>query len=114
MREYELTVLLHPDLEMDLDAPLKKVRKVITDNGGEIIKEDNWGKRRLAYPIKKENFAVYICFSLKLPAEAVAKVSNTFNITDELLRYLLVMVDEKIKAKLKEAKDNKDDESSEE
>ena len=114
MREYELTVLLHPDLEMDLDAPLKKVRKIITDNGGEITKEDNWGKRKLAYPIKKENFAVYVCFSLKLPSEAVAKISNTFNITDEALRYLLVMLDEKTKAKIKEAESNKDEESSKE
>ncbi|MCA9338769.1 30S ribosomal protein S6 [Candidatus Saccharibacteria bacterium] len=114
MREYELTVLLHPDLEMDLDAPLEKVRKVVTSNGGEIVKEDNWGKRKLAYPIKKENFAVYICFAVKLPAEAAAKISNTFNITDEVLRYLLVMVDEKTKAKLQEAENNKDEESSKE
>ncbi len=114
MREYELTVLLHPDLEMDLDAPLEKVRKVVTSNGGEIVKEDNWGKRKLAYPIKKENFAVYICFAVKLPSEAVAKISNTLNITDEVLRYLLVMVDEKTKAKLQEAESNKDEESNKE
>ena len=48
---YELTVLLHPDLEIDLEKPLKKVEKIITDNGGKITKKDEWGKKRLAYPI---------------------------------------------------------------
>lgn len=104
MREYELTVLLHPDLEMDLDAPLKKVRDIITTNGGTIVREDNWGKKRLAYRINKEDFAVYVYFELKLPAEANAKVSSVFNITDEVLRYLLVSVDPKAKAALAEDK----------
>lgn len=44
VKEYELTVLIHPDLETDLDKALGKVKSLVTDNGGEIIKEDNWGK----------------------------------------------------------------------
>ncbi len=104
MKEYELTVLLHPDLEIDLEAPLKKVRDIITKAGGEIVKEDNWGKKKLAYSIKKEDFAVYVYFELKLPADAPLKISNTLNITDEALRYLLVSVDPKVKAKMAEAK----------
>lgn len=104
MREYELTVLLHPDLEMDLETPLKKVRKIITDNGGKIISEDNWGKKRLAYRINKEDFAAYVFFELEVPATATAKVSSTFNITDEIMRYLLVSVDPKAKALLAEEK----------
>ena len=55
---YELTVLLHPDLEIDLEKPLAKVEKIITDNGGKIAATDNWGKKRLAYAIKKQDFAV--------------------------------------------------------
>lgn len=93
MRDYELVVLIHPDLEIDLEKPLSKVRKIITDNGGEIVKEDNWGKRRLAYRIKNEDFALYVYFDVKLPAEAVKKIQSTFNITDEILRYLLTAVD---------------------
>ena len=50
MNEYELTVLIHPDLESNLDPALDKVRGLITNNGGEITKEDNWGKKKLAYP----------------------------------------------------------------
>jgi len=104
MKEYELTVLIHPDLETDLETPLNKVRTIVTSAGGEIVKEDNWGKKKLAYRIKGESFAVYVYMDVKLPADALLKISNTLNITDEVLRYLLVTVDEKGRKALEEAK----------
>lgn len=104
MKEYELTVLIHPDLESNLEVPLTKVRDIIKNAGGEVIKEDNWGKKKLAYQINREDFAVYVYMDVKLPADAPLKVSNTFNITDEVLRYLLVSVDEKGRKALEEAK----------
>lgn len=107
MKEYELTVLIHPDLEVDLETPLKKVRDIITGVGGEITKEDNWGKKKLAYQINREDFAVYVYMDVKLPADAPLKISNTLNITDEVLRYLLVTVDEKGRRLLAEAKNRK-------
>ena len=110
MRQYELTVVLHPDLETDLDGTLKKVRAIVTDNGGKITKEDNWGKKRLAYKIGKEDFGVYVYFEVELPAEAVAKVNAVLNITDEALRFLLVSFDEKARRAQREA----EKESSEE
>lgn len=88
-RDYEMVVLLHPDLEIDLDKPLKKVADIVTKNGGTITKQDNWGKRKLAYSIKKEDFAVYVYYELQLPPEAYAKVESTLNITNEVLRYLI-------------------------
>lgn len=103
MKEYELTVLIHPDLEADIETPLQKVRDIISKAGGEIKKEDNWGKKKLAYKINKEDFAVYVSMDVELPASAPLKVSNTLNITDEVLRYLLVTVDEKGRAALAEA-----------
>lgn len=103
MREYELTVVLHPDLESDLEATLTKVRGIVTSNGGTINKEDNWGKKRLAYRINKEDFGLYVYFEVELPAEAVAKVNATLNITDEALRFLLVSVDPKARAAAEEA-----------
>ncbi|USN96479.1 MAG: 30S ribosomal protein S6 [Candidatus Nomurabacteria bacterium] len=114
MKEYELTVLIHPDLEVDLDAPLKKVRDIVTGAGGEIVSEDNWGKKKLAYRIRKEDFAVYVYFDVKLPSDAPLKISNTLNITDEVLRYLLVSVNEKGRALLAEDKKRarEDDEGS--
>ncbi len=113
MKEYELTVLIHPDLEVDLEAPLARVRKLITANGGEIIKEDNWGKKKLAYRIKKEDFAVYVYFELKLPAEALLKISNNLNISSEVLRYLLVAVDEKARKAIEEAKASESNDNNE-
>lgn len=95
MKEYELTVLIHPDLEADIDTVLGKVKAIITTAGGSITTEDNWGKKKLAYRITKEDFAVYVYMDVSLPPEAPLKISNTLNITEEVLRYLLVGVDEK-------------------
>ncbi len=102
VKEYEFTVLIHPDLEADLDTPLAKVREIITSVGGTITREDNWGKKKLAYPIRREEFGVYVYMDVELPAEAPLKISNTLNITDEVLRYLLVKVDPKARAALAE------------
>lgn len=114
MKEYELTVLIHPDLEASLETPLAKVREIITSAGGEITSEDNWGKKRLAYKINREDFAVYVYMDVKLPADAPLKISNTLNITDEVLRYLLVTVDEKGRKALEEAKANASSEGAKE
>lgn len=115
MKGYELTVLIHPDLETDLDAPLDKVRKLVKDNGGKITTEDNWGKKRLAYRINNQDFAVYVAMDIELPPEAPQKISSVLNITDEVLRYLLVKIDEKGRKALEEAKANaKEEDSSEE
>lgn len=111
MKEYELTVLIHPDLETDLDAPLTKVRDIITGAGGKIIREDNWGKKKLAYAINKQDFAVYVYMDVELPADAPLKISNTLNITEEVIRYLLVKVDLKArKALAEQAADAKEEE----
>lgn len=117
MKEYELTVLIHPDLEVDIEAPLTKVRDIIKNAGGEIVSEDNWGKKKLAYKINREDFAVYVYMDVKLPAEAPLKISNTLNITDEVLRYLLVTVNEKgrkaIEEDKKRARENNSDDKDE-
>lgn len=114
MREYELTVLIHPDLEADLETPLTVVRSIVTNNGGIVKSEDNWGKKRLAYRIAKEDFAVYVHLEVELPATGVAKVDSTLNITDSVLRHLLVSVDPKLKAAQAEAAAKKSEDEKEE
>ena len=107
MREYELTVLVHPDLEMNLEPATDKIKALIEGNGGKITKEANEGKKRLAYQIKGQDFAVYYYYELELPAAAPAKISSVLNITDEAIRYLLVAKDprrEKMAAKRQERK----------
>ncbi|MDO8591887.1 MAG: 30S ribosomal protein S6 [bacterium] len=96
---YEIAVLYHPDLEIDLEKASSKVEKIIADNGGKITNTDNWGKRKLAYPIAKNDFAVYVFYSVEMPATGVQKVEQTFNITDEIIRFLITKPDLKAKAK---------------
>lgn len=107
MKQYELTVLIHPDLEMNLTPATDKISKLIEANGGKIIKETNEGKKRLAYSINSQDFAIYYFYELELPTEAPAKISSVMNITDEVLRYLLVSVDER-KAKFKKTKEEEE------
>ena len=104
MKDYELTVLVQPDLEPAIDTALEKVRELVTTNGGEATKEENWGKKKLAYKINKEDFAVYLYMEVKLPANAPLKISNMLNISDYAMRYLLVKADEKGRKMLEEAK----------
>jgi small subunit ribosomal protein S6 len=93
MKDYELSILFHPDLEMNLDPALDKVKKLIESNGGKIIKEEADGKKRLSYKIAGQEFAVYYYYDVQLPADAPQKLSNVLNITDEVLRFLLVRID---------------------
>jgi len=99
LNTYEVAVLYHPDLEIDMDKAESRIKKIIADNGGNITKADNWGKRKLAYPIKKQEFAVYVFYTVDMPAENVAKVEQTFNITDEVVRFLITKPDLKAMAK---------------
>ncbi len=107
MNQYELAVLYHPDLEVDLSKAEQKVTKLITDNGGKVVATDNWGKRKLAYQIKKQEHAVYVFYTVELPPEAPVKIEATLNITDEVIRYLLTKPDLKAIAKAEQLKAEK-------
>jgi small subunit ribosomal protein S6 len=112
VKEYELTVLVHPDLEMNLAVATDKIKKLLEDNKGKIVKEASEGKKRLAYQIAKQDYAVYYSYELELPAAAPAKISSVLNITDEVIRYLLVAKDER-KAKMAARRKQRDDEEAE-
>lgn len=99
MHTYEIAVLFHPDLEIDLSKPQAKIEKIFTDNGGSITKTDNWGKKKLAYSIANQDQAVYVFYTLELPPESVRKIEATLNITDEVVRYLITRPDLKAIAK---------------
>lgn len=112
--EYELTVLVHPDRESELEKALEGVRSLVTTHGGKVVKEDNWGKKKLAYRVKKQDFAIYVLMDVELPAEAPLKISNALNISEDVIRYLLVKVDAKERARLEAAKKNQPEEGEEE
>lgn len=107
MNQYELAILYDPDLEIDLEKATSRVEKIITDNGGKITNVDNWGKRKLAYPIKKNEHAVYVFYTVDMPAANVRKVETTLNITDEVIRFLITKPDLKAIAKAEAAKAEK-------
>lgn len=105
--QYEIAVLYHPDLEVDLTKSEARVTKIYTDNGGKVVKTDNWGKKKLMYPIAKNEHAVYVFYTVEIQPESVAKVESTLNITDEVIRYLIVRLDPKELAKAEAAKAEK-------
>ena len=107
MNQYEIAVLFDPQLEIDLSKPTAKVENIFTENKGKVIKTDNWGKKKLTYPIKKQDHAVYVFYTVELPAEGVAKVESTLNITDEVIRYMITRPDLKAIAKAEDAKAEK-------
>jgi small subunit ribosomal protein S6 len=99
MSQYEVAVLYHPDLEVDLSKAEERVTKIFTANGGKAVGTDNWGKRKLAYSIAGQEYAVYVFYTIELPGEGVKKVESTLNITDEVIRYLITKPDLKAFAK---------------
>lgn len=105
--QYEIAVLYHPDLEIDLEKATSKVEKILADNKAKVLNTDNWGKRKLAYPIAKQEFAVYVFYTVEIPAENVRKVEQTFNITDEIIRFLITKPDLKAIAKAEAQKAEK-------
>lgn len=107
LNQYEIAVLYHPDLEIDLEKASSKVEKIITDNDGKITNTDNWGRRKLAYPISKLEYAVYVFYTVEAPADAVRKIEQTFNITDEIIRFLITRPDLKAMAKAEALKAEK-------
>jgi small subunit ribosomal protein S6 len=111
--QYEIAVLYHPDLEVDLDKATSRVEKIFTDNGGTIANTDHWGKRKLAYVIKKCESAIYVIYTIDFPPENVRKVESTLNITDEVIRFLITKPDLKAIAKADAAREEKARKSAE-
>jgi small subunit ribosomal protein S6 len=99
LNQYEIAVLYHPDLEVDLSKAEDRVSKIFTDNGGKIVGTDNWGKRKLAYNIKGNEHAIYVFYTVEMPGTGVQKVESTLNITDEVVRFLITRPDLKAIAK---------------
>ena len=93
MRKYEIAVVLHPDLEIDLESRLEKIETILTKNGGKITKKDNWGKRKLAYKINKQDWGIYVFFQVDTSPEQVAKINQSLRITEEVMRYLIVSLE---------------------
>jgi small subunit ribosomal protein S6 len=107
MNQYEIAVLFDSQLEIDMSKPTAKLEKIIADNSGKIVKTDNWGKKKLAYPIAGQDHALYVFYQVELLPESVAKIEATLNITDEVIRFMIIRPDLRAIAKAEEAKAEK-------
>ena len=90
---YELAILYYANLEADFKTVSAKIEKMITDQGGKIVKTDNWGKKELAYKIKQETQAIYVFYDLEIDPQSLIKLESKFNINDSILRYQFYKLD---------------------
>lgn len=93
VRSYELMVIIDPTVE-DHSVEVKAVEDVIARVGGEVTKTNVWGKRRLAYEIKKQNEGIYVVFEFKGDPTQLTELNRVLGLRPRVLRHLNVAVDE--------------------
>ena len=91
MNEYELMYVISPRLMVEeADATIERVQGLIKDAGGEILMTDNWGRRRLAYPIKHHFEGTYVLSHVTLPPDRIAAFERAMHLNEHILRHLLI------------------------
>ena len=91
MRDYEVMVILDPDLEERTVAPsLETFLNTVRTSGGSVEKVDIWGRRRLAYEIKKKSDGIYVVIDLKCSIEAVQELDRQLSLNEAVLRTKVV------------------------
>lgn len=91
MRQYEAMFIIDPDFETDAANQLvENFKKLIQDQGGQIDGVDEWGKRKLAYPIEKRREGYYFIMNFTASPQAAQELDRVFKITNGLLRHLIV------------------------
>lgn len=95
MRTYEALYIVKPDLEDDtIQTIAKGVEKLVTDNGGAIVRSETWGNRRLAYEVKGYSEGCYILLRFTAEAAVVKQMEGYFRLSEEVIRNLIVHFDE--------------------
>ncbi len=95
MREYEALYIVKTNYDEEQYAQfVEKYNALIQNNGGEIIKVEPWGKRRLAYEIDKLREGYYVLVRFNAEADLPAELERNFKIADEIMRYLVVRAGE--------------------
>jgi small subunit ribosomal protein S6 len=104
MRLYDIVVLVTPDLnDEDATKVAAEYKKILTDGGATVVKEEPWGKRRLAFPIQRKRDAHYHYWQVQAEPAAVAEAERRMGLSDQVLRHLAVRVDEELKRSAKMA-----------
>jgi small subunit ribosomal protein S6 len=95
MRRYELMLLIRPDLEDDkLQSAVEKVTRAIVNGGGALTKVSPWGKRRMAYPIQTFRDASYFLIHFDIAPSGVREIERGLLISEEILRHLVVVIED--------------------
>lgn len=90
MRHYEIILLIHPDQSEQVPAMLERYKGLITAGGGKIHREEDWGRRQLAYLINKLAKAHYICLNIEADLAVMAELEHAFKFNDAVLRHMTV------------------------
>ncbi|PAT33397.1 30S ribosomal protein S6 [Vandammella animalimorsus] len=90
MRHYEIILLIHPDQSEQVPAMLERYKSMVTEGGGKIHREEDWGRRQLAYPINKLSKAHYLCLNIEAGQAVMDELYHAFRFNDAVLRQLTV------------------------
>jgi len=96
-RNYELTFIVKPDLDAASTAGLlEKIKELLAGEGGSIVRFDQWGMRRLMYPIRKYREGQYVYILAKLEAPTIARIEARLRLMEDIIRYLFIRADDEL------------------
>lgn len=94
MQQYETVIILTPLLSEEIaKEAIAKFRNLLTEGGAEIIHEDNWGLKKLAYPIEKKSTGFYHLTEFKAPGELISKLELEYKRDERVMRFLTIALD---------------------
>ena len=95
MRSYEVMFIAHPDLDdTSLTALVDRAKGWVTNNGGQVTQVDVWGRRRLAYPIRKQTEGQYILMQTQMAPNGTSEVERNMRLTEQVMRFQVIRTDE--------------------
>ncbi len=98
MRIYEELFIVRPDItDEEIDPFIEQLTKLITTGGGKVEKTDKWGIRRLAYRVQKRNEGYYVLLQFSSPPETVKEIERRLRVSDMVMKFITVRIDEKLK-----------------
>lgn len=96
MRHYEIVFVVHPDQSDQVPAMVERYKQMVTESGGKIHREEDWGRRQLAYPINKIHKAHYVLMNVECNQEVLDEIVTLFRYNDAILRNLVIKTDEAV------------------
>lgn len=96
MRHYEVVFLVHPDQSEQVPAMIERYRSIVESDGGMIHRQEDWGRRQLAYPIAKAHKAHYVLMNIECSQNSIDELGSAFRFNDAVIRNLIIRTDEAV------------------